>query len=244
VKRPIHTIQRVGELLDVGRVPVQNSSEAVYSVDSLGRRWVRKRVSEMGHEALLAETLGWLLARHFSVPIPDAAVSGTGEGVSWLSAALPLVKHWGEAEAGRVRNLRAVGRALMLDAVLMNGDRHAGNILLAPLKKGDRMTAWAIDFDHALVGWPGDYAAVSVDGLPSLRNLARGLPVAHMRPGARQAAREARLLDAGVVAGYVTEACEIAGEPRVGVLAGALQARLKRAIELTDRYLAGIEALP
>lgn len=240
----VHTIERLGEVLDLGRVPVQNSSEAVYAADSKGRRWIRKRVSEMGHEALLAESLGWLLARHLSVPIPDAAISGAGEGASWLSAALPLVKHWGEAEAGRVRNLRAVGRVLTLDAVLMNGDRHAGNILLAPLKKGDRMTAWAIDFDHAVVGWPGDFAAVSVDGLPSLRNLARGLPVALMRPGARQAAREARLLDASVVAGYVAEACEIAGEHRVDLLVAALQPRLDRAIELTDRYLADIEALP
>lgn len=239
----VHTITRVGEVLDLNKVPVTNSSEAVYAVDSSGRRWVRKRVSEMGHEALLAESLGWLLSRHFSIPIPDAALSGEGEGASWLSSALPLVKHWSEAERGRVRNLRAIGRVLMLDAVLLNGDRHAGNILLQPLKKGGRLTAWAIDFDHALVGWPGDYAGVSVDELPSLRNLARGLPVAEMRPGARQAAREARLLDGGVLAGYVTEACEISGEPGKDALVSALQARLVRAIELTDRYLAAIEAL-
>jgi hypothetical protein len=244
VTKATYTIPRVGEVLDLGKVPVQNSSEAVYAVDSSRRRWVRKRVLEMGHEALLAEALGWLLARHLSVPIPDAALAGSGEDASWLSSAVPLVKHWSEAEAMRVRNIRAIGRVLMLDAVLMNGDRHAGNILLAPLKKGDGMTAWAIDFDHSLVGWPADFAAVSVDGLPSLRNLARGLPVALMRPGARQAAREARLLDAGVVGGYVTEACEIAGEVRTSVVVAALQARLDRAIELTDCYLAAIEALP
>jgi hypothetical protein len=240
----VYTIPRVGEVLDLGKVPVQNSSEAVYAVDSTGRRWVRKRVSEMGHEALLAEALGWLLSRHLSVPTPDAALSGEGAAASWLSSALPLVKHWSETERDRVRNIRAIGRVLALDAVLMNGDRHAGNILLSPLKKGGRMTAWAIDFDHALVGWPGDYAAVSVDELPSLRNLARGLPVAYMRPGARQAAREARLLDGGILARYVAEACEIAGEPSGDALLTALQARLDRAIELTDRYLAAIEILP
>lgn len=239
-----HTIPRVGEVLDLNKVPVQNSSEAVYAVDSEGRRWVRKRVSEMGHEALLAEALGWLLSRQFSVPTPPAAVSGRGEGASWLSGALPLVKHWSEAERDRVRNIRAIGRVLTLDAVLLNGDRHAGNILLAPQRRGGGMTAWAIDFDHALVGWPGDYAAASVDALPSLRNLARGLPVASMRPGARQAAREARLLDRAILAGYVAEACEIAEEPRKDALVSALQARLDRAIELTDRYLASIEALP
>lgn len=244
MKGPVHTIRRVGEVQDLGKVPVQNSSEAVYSADATGRRWVRKRVSEMGHEALLAEALGWLLARHFSVPIPDAALAGQGEDASWLSEVLPLVKHWNEAERTRVRNLRAIGKVLMLDAVLMNGDRHAGNILLAPLKKGGRLTAWAIDFDHALVGWPGDFAAVSVNELPSLRNLARGLPVAAMRPGARQAAREARLLDGSILAGYVTEACEIAQEPRKDLLVSALQARVDRAIELTDLYLASIEALP
>lgn len=225
-------------------MPVQNSSGAVYSVDGTGRRWVRKRVSEMGHEALLAEALGWLLARHFSVPIPDAALTGRGEDASWLSGYLPFVKHWNAAEGTRVRNLRAIGKVLMLDALLMNGDRHAGNVLLAPLKRGDRLTAWAIDFDHALVGWPGDFAALSVDELPSLRNLARGLPVAAMRPGARQAAREARLLDRRILAGYVTEACEIAEEPRKDALLAALQARADRAIELTDLYLASIEALP
>ncbi len=240
----IPKILRLGGVLDLHRVPGRHNNDAAYAVDSTGRRWVKKTAATMGHEALLAEAVSWLLARRLSVPIPDAGVTGQGADAAWFSSYVHNVKHWGDAGNCEVRNLAALGRVLMLDAVLMNGDRHAGNIMLEPSKKGVRMTAWAIDFESATVGYPQDFADLSVDALPSLANLARGLPVALMRRGARQAAREARLLDAKIVAGYVAEACEIAQEPMVDTLAGALQDRLSRAIELTDRYLAAIEARP
>lgn len=240
----LRRIPRVADVADQDLVRVQNSSEAVYAIDSAGQKWIRKKVAETGHEAILAEALGWLLCRRLSVPIPDAAVHGDGAEASWLSSYLPTVKHWSGDEAHLVRNIRRIGRVLTVDAILMNGDRHSRNLLLEPPRRGERLTAWAIDFDHALVGWPGDFSVLSVDAIPSINNLARGLPVAYMRPGARQAAREARLLDRRLVAEYVAEACEIAKEPLIDALTRALNARLDRAVELTDSYLAAIEARP
>lgn len=68
-------IQQLPGLAVMGRkVPVPNGAEAAYALDFEGRAWVRKPVYLLGYNGLLAEALGWLLARYLEISVPDAAV--------------------------------------------------------------------------------------------------------------------------------------------------------------------------
>lgn len=228
---------------EVGLVAVPNTtSQARYFVDVDGRRWVGKHALDMGHEAVLAEAIGWMVCMEIDAPIPDACVAGAGTELVWLSECVSPVVHWTSDAAPRLQNPQDLGRALAADCLLLNGDRHVGNILLEPSPKRDTFKSWAIDFDHALVGWPADFAE-QPDTLPSTKALARGLPISLMRKGAREAAREISLWNGGYLAECVDEACELSTIPDTGILAPALAARASMLVGLTDKYLRLVEEL-
>jgi hypothetical protein len=235
-------VTRVLSVSDQSLVLVENTSNVTYAADGEGRRWVRKHVTNTGAQPMLAEILGWLLARELGIPVPDGAVAGTGNDVSWLSSYVADVTHWEPARAHLITNLDGLGGALALDAIILNADRHAGNILLQTIDP-HHVVAWAIDHENATIGHPQDFAR-SPNHIPSTANVARGLPVELLEPGARDAAVAAANLPGWLLAEIVAEACDITGERGGAVLTQALGARMAEAPRLTNAYLIALGEAP
>jgi len=231
----------VASISRLHRVPVPHTNEAVYALSGDGRRWVAKRESDMGFEALLAEALGWLLARAVGAPVPDAAICVSGAQRTWLSACVQGVLHWSASHAQRVANLESAGAVLTLDAWLMNEARHARNILVEPGSPSS-VHLWAIDWDEALAGHVSDFVE---RGLlcPSVHNHARGLPVSGLAPGARRTAQRVAAWAPKELASRVSAACEVAREERVAELTTAPQARAGALPDIVEDYLQALESL-
>lgn len=175
--------------------------------------------------------------------MPDAAVVTQGGDVArgWLSAAIPNVRHWDLASSHLVTNHEELGRFLALDAIIFNEDRHGGNILLQVLDE-QHLRAWIIDCGEALVGQPTDFSALQIDAVPAAQNIARGLPVELLAPGAEAAAVEAQQLEERLVREFVAEACEIADSlGDVDTIAAQFVRRCARAKTLTQKLLGDIE---
>jgi hypothetical protein len=244
--RPLfgRVIERVSGVMDGGPVQVDHSSEAVYAMDGKGRRWIRKKMAFTGWQPILAESLGWLIARDLGVRTPEGAVCGSGDQLSWLSAYIPNALHWQRSLAHFVKNLDDLGAMVTLDALLYNGDRHAKNILVVPGQNEADLMTWAIDMGNALVGYPRDFVDLKLR-VPENHNPARGLPLELMRPGALRAAAQAtKLAGTPVLEGYVKEACQIVGEETAPLLLEALSRRMERAGDLVEQYLKILEGIP
>ena len=112
--------------------------------------------------------------------------------------------------------------------LINNPDRHAGNLLLQPDPDESAIKLWAIDAGNALIGWPSDYAAAR-DDLPSLRNLARGLPVSEVRESALEAAEMASTISTLEIVDMVVHACHLAHEPQGELITTTLVSRCARA---------------
>jgi hypothetical protein len=236
-------IERLPSVVDLGPVPVRNSCDAAYATDG-ERRWVRKPL--MGADGLLAEALGFMLGRELLAPIPDGAVTGPTDDLAWLSEVIPNIQHWDSQYVNFIINFPEVGRLMALDAILLNDDRHAGNLVLQATATNEfERKAWGIDMGNALAGRPSDYAKAGLS-TPSIAKLVDKLPVALIAEGALLAATQAQELSKFVVVSMVREACELAHEPRENedLLSAALQARLARAPDLVEEYLSKIGARP
>ncbi|MBN1208217.1 MAG: hypothetical protein JXB05_25370 [Myxococcaceae bacterium] len=239
-----NALTRASGLVDGKLVDAENSSEAVYSMDALGRRWVRKKMLYTGWQPILAESIGWLLAREIGLRVPAGAVGGTGNELSWLSAYIGDALHWQRGLAHFVKNIDEFGAMLTLDAIIFNDDRHSKNILLVPDQGEEDYVAWAIDVGNARVGYPTEFAALGLD-VPTKPNIARGLPIELMKVGAFAAAKKAaQLAGTQTLARYVGEACDVVGESTANLLLGALSERMKHAGELVERYMQVIEGIP
>lgn len=225
---------------DGAELRVAHTETHSWSIDVTGTIWARKRVEVTGIEGLLAEAVSWLLARRLCVPVPDAAVTLSGD-LSWLSKQITPVVHWDAIHQGGITNLMDLGKVLVLDVLINNPDRHAGNLLLQPDPDESAIKLWAIDAGNALIGWPSDYAAAR-DDLPSLRNLARGLPVSEVRESALEAAEVASTISTLEIVEMVVHACHLANEPQPELITTTLVSRCARARELTDEYLMRIGA--
>jgi len=238
-------IEHVSLLESYEPVPVDNSSDATYARDTAGRLWVRKPVVNTGCSGILAEAIGLLLGRELGVPMPEAGVHGEGNEASWLSLVIKPVTHWQPQRRHFVQNMDGLGRALALDALLMNADRHGGNILLQPNPSAVELRAWCIDMGNAGVGYPVPFAeAVEAGEVPDTRNLAKDIPdiVDLLEDGARLAAQGAEKLSATRLQLMVSEACDVAKEPQDQVLFDALKKRLKDAQKIVEAYLAKVRA--
>ncbi|MBZ4419379.1 hypothetical protein [Myxococcus sp. RHSTA-1-4] len=193
---------------------------------------------------MLAELVGWFLGRDLGAPVPDAAILFPGRAdAAWLSAYIPHPIHWEAHHAHFVTNLDAFGAMLALDAIIHNHDRHKMNILLTPGAEEPELDAWAIDTGAALVGFPADFAAADL-AVPEKPNIARGLPVRLMEPGARRAARRAvELVESPALQHQVAGACRLVGEQESNILFSALSKRMKQATRLVERYIEVVGAI-
>ena len=224
-------------------VPVPNACDAVYATDGR-RRWVRKPL--MGANGLLAEALGLMLGRELHAPVPNGAVTGAPNDFEWLSEVLPNIQHWESQHVNFIINYPDVGRLMALDALLLNDDRHAGNLVLQATADNEfERRAWGIDMGNAVVGVPSDFDSAEL-ATPSIAKLVDKLPVTPIQEGALLAAVEAKGLSPYVVTSMVREACELAREPRENeeLLCKALLRRLARAPDLVEEYLSKIGSRP
>jgi hypothetical protein len=236
-------IERIPSVVDFAPVPVPNACDAVYATDG-SRRWVRKPL--MGANGLLAEALGLMLGRELRAPIPEGAVTGPPDDFVWLSEVLPNIQHWDSHSVNFVINYPEVGRLMALDALLLNDDRHAGNLVLQATAKNEfERRAWGIDMGNAVAGVPTDFAKAGL-ATPSIAKLVDRLPVTPLQEGALLAAVQAQELSPYVVTSMVREACELAREPRENeeLLLAALLRRLARAPDLVEEYLLKIGSRP
>lgn len=236
-------VPTVSALVDGSAVPVRHTNMAVYARDGSGRTWVRKRQANMGCEEFLGEALGWLLANALEAPVPDSAIFVDKDGdPSWLSECVPSVVHWDPARVNEISNADGLGAVLALDAIILNADRHGGNLLLQADATGDGLHVWAIDHGAALIG-----SAKDIDGyreeITDPRNLARGIPVDLVEGSALQAARRACSLAPLDVRGMAQGACLQAKEPAADLIADVLAERCAKAEKLVTAYLEQIRRL-
>jgi len=230
-------VPTVVELEDVGGVPVRHTNNAVYSIDERGRKWVRKRETDMGSEEFLGELLGWLLGNAIGAPLPGGAIHLGPDGVySWLSESINGVVHWDPSLANSILNPEGLGALLALDAIILNPDRHAGNILLQFQADGDSCKVWGIDQGMAHIAYPNEITG-SEDELPHCRNVARGIPIDLVSEGTVAAATRAAQLEPSRIRGMVHLACVWAREPKADVIAQMLISRCAQAETLLRVYL-------
>lgn len=229
----------ISSITRLGRVPVPHTNEATYALDAAGRGWVAKREADMGCEALLAEALTWLLARHVGVPVPDGAFCDDPSERAWLSSWVTQAKHWSAGSAGPIRNPDAAATILALDAVIFNEARHGGNILLVADAEGGS-TVLAIDADEALIGHPAELSRRGL-AIPDPRILAHRFPPHNWFIPALKAAGRIAAVPGGLLRIMAEHACAIAREPDVDTVALVLDQRCRAAHDLTRRYLALVE---
>lgn len=220
-------------------VQVEHNHNATVVVDANGTNWVAKHESEINQEGILAEAISWMLAMEIGVPVPPAAYSRDEDGLTWLSQVVHPVLHWTAHEAVFVANTETFGRVLALDAIVMNTDRHAGNILLQPDPDEYSLKAWAIDHEGAHVGY-GGFDQLGLE-LHEPRKIARGLPMDRMGPAAMEGARLAEELPASTVQDIVNQGCEIAGLRQwAEAQSRGLLRRCRSAVSLTEQYLQAV----
>lgn len=207
------TLLRREELELEAEISVGSTAEAVW----LGRsfddsRWVAKKPL-LGESELLAELVGWLLARAIEAPVPSGCGLWEDEQGEWwaLSRFVEDASHWTPSkDPSRVRNLEAIGLLLAVDGILWNEDRHAKNILVA--NRDD--CAVGIDFGAALVGHPPSLQSRGIAAPPRRRQdlvvelaLARPSVAAGVGDGALRLARLDEREIAAIAAASTKQVC-------------------------------------
>lgn len=224
-------------MIDGEAVPVANASQARWAMDASGRQWVRKHTDHSGLEALLAEAVSFLLGGRLRVRQPHGAVYIDKDGWSWMSERIRAVsEHWEPGMRDFIENPGEVGAMLALDAILLNEDRHPGNLLVQPQKDETHLRVWAIDSGNALIAQPFDFLSRGLEA-PNPHKHARGLPIAALCDAALAAAAVATTIDVDDISAYVTHGCALVGEPRAAELAVALRARCRAAPAIVTSYL-------
>lgn len=235
ISTKIEQLQDAPKLGDV--VPVRHQAGARYALAD-SRHWVWKRKLAIGEHGMLGEALGWIWSRELGLPVPDAAIYLPGEYTEdcWLSEVVEGVRHW-RADKVPLENIRELGAILALDVVLMNADRHDGNILLQPRVEDGREVwkVWGIDMGNAKVGVVDEFLDVD-DELPSIEKLPDDLPFEILDDSALEAAKEIAGLDGQFITKSVHEACSVAGNAQAAPLADALRLRCNKAVSLVERY--------
>lgn len=236
-------IETLTAVTDGALVPIENGSEARWAIDSTGRQWVRKREADTGFQPLLAEAISYLLARRLGVRQPEGAVYADESGLSWMSERIVAAgEHWEPDMRDLIANPAELAAMFVLDALIVNEDRHRRNLLVQPVGDETRLRLWAIDSGNALIGQIDDFIARGVEP-PNPSNHARGLPVGALRDAALAVAAVAHQLDESDVRAYVKEGCRLVKEARGLDLANALFARCREAPTIVTGYLDLVGAL-
>ena len=199
------------------------------------RAWIHK--PSMGFNEVLAEAIGLLVGRCLGVRVPAGAVYIENGAPSWLSEIVEHAKHWNPDLCGSLADPSEIARIYVLDAIIQNEDRHAGNLLLER-RPGGLYQAWSIDTADAGINEPESL----IESLepPDPRNHFSAAPLDEQTcEEARETAKRcAVLLSSEGAQACASVACAISAcpdwEPAV---AEALRYRGQHAPAIVDRYL-------
>jgi hypothetical protein len=233
------TIERIEHVTVLNPVPVRNSSNATYVLDSSGRKWIRKTTDACD---VLAEAISTLLCKVVDVPVPDGAcLLAPEEGAKpfWLSQVIEGIVHWSGARAQMLVNPQALGSILAVDAVVGNYDRHNENLLLQPTPDPASLYLFGIDFARAWVG-TAEHICDAGLALPPLHSLAPDIPMDLAEPGALKCAERLSNVDDAAIIRIVRSCCKFTSEARDQDIAAALYRRCQAAGELIPSYLQAI----
>jgi hypothetical protein len=224
-----------------GRVEGPHSNEVEYVIDDDGNRWVLKR-NMLGYNSILAEAVGLELSRLLGIQTPSAGLLVEPGQHLWMTRYLPDVKHWSLDDRHLVKNLPDIGGMLVLDIVVGNEDRHAGNILLQA--KDRTLTAFSIDMEQSWAGTPEDISERPVEELPKItRGFARLLPMAELEAHMLTAAQRCESWTEDVVGAVVQPWCNLLEERRGRAIINGLCVRAGRATQLTQQRVQQIRSL-
>lgn len=212
-----------------------------------GRSWICKYARKAQRRELMiqSEAIAAMLVPHFGARLPAVAVADIGnEAHAWLSEELVGAVAWEPRQHATIlENFGEVGAMLALDAVLLNDDRHPGNLIVHGIDdRADVLIGFAIDNDKAL----HDVVALGqrIDLLPAIEKHLKGLPRSPVLiEGALSAAARARAIGAGTLRAIASESCAAAGLPNDPIIFELLRARCERAESLTRRHLAALGLL-
>lgn len=230
-------IRTITSLVKRGEVPVPSTSVPVYAMGD-GEFWVAKNG---GSGEVLAEALGWLLAGRLRVPTaPRVAVYLEGGQVWWLSGLVEGVNEWKSSDAFAIVNADALGRMMLLDVVMLNTDRHSRNILIINDGQGPRVVA--IDMGGAEIA--GGAAAANPLTPLDISRLAPGVVRPVVERGMRGAIGHLSKIDDNALHQMCAVAVQAAGlhMAKADEIAEVLIARRDASTELTDRFLADLDA--
>jgi hypothetical protein len=126
---------------------------------------------------------------------------------------------------------------LALDALILNPDRHAGNLLLEPEPDPPppHLRLWSIDLGNARVGWPTDFLEEEDEVPEPIPELV--LPVESVSGPAMQTAAQAVEISRGQLTLAVMEVTQVSELKRI---IDVLKRRFERAPELVLRYLSSM----
>jgi hypothetical protein len=216
-------------------VPVACSAEVRYAASASGERWVGKRC---GGSDVIAEACGWLLARELEVPVVTRVGVSAGDGdLWWLGALVDNAGHFTPSAAQQVTNPEALGRVLLLDALLGNEDRHGGNLLVAHGVDGSRVIA--IDFAGSWAGSPSTFVTRGEEA-PSMTKVAPGITRGLVAASAEACAARAEALSTATLGAIAFEACRVARYGRAEDLDEALTFRFSRARVILSSVLSSL----
>lgn len=235
-------IRRLTGLSRLGLVG-HGMNNAEWAQDSTGTLWVQKTEAEVETTAeMLAEVLGFQLGSAIGAPVPEIAVCLDAGGRASLSRAVATPTHWDAVHAHNLINYDELGAMITLDVLILNSDRHPGNLLLQPDPDDLHIRAWAIDAGSASAGYPGQFAAEHSRGqIPSLSNYVNDLPLRLAREGAVQAAEAAEGLSETTLQAFARECCSLAGNSEADKLADTLISRCRSAPQLLSTFWARLE---
>jgi hypothetical protein len=220
------------------RLELPGAHHPYLASDASARWWVLKPLQPRG---ILAEAMGGLLARALGVPIPEFGIFESDErGRGWLSEFVMGAQHFGAARAEGLADQADLGRMLALDAIVHNEDRNTENILFEPLAELGRFRGWVIDHEAALVARPRELASKGL-GAPRPFALPSGFVAdAEARRAALDTAVEAQRLPEAMVRAMVDVAAEVAGALDREILAHALVARCRHALQIVEHFLGDV----
>lgn len=238
---PVLPLERVRQLSAIEPVPVQNSSDCHYVIDSDGRKWVRKVVTASD---LLSECVSFMLCRLLDVSVPGAAYlqQRDGDEPMWLSAVVDSVVHWNHRRAQILHDPSELGGILAIDALVGNFDRNHKNILLTPNPDVTCMRVYGIDFANSWVGSPRGFAELGL-GVPDVTNHVRGVPVEAVSSGAQKVALKLNKIHENELSAIVANSCSVACEPQSDILLSALRDRCAHAEQIVGRHLESVAKL-
>jgi len=222
-------------------VPVPNSSDCHYVIDSGGRKWVRKMVTA---NDFMGECVSYMLCRLVRVSVPRAAYlqEHDGDEPMWLSAVVDSVVHWNHRRAQVLRDPSELGGILAIDALVGNFDRNHKNILLRPDPDATCMRVYGIDFANSWVGSPRGFADLGLN-VPDVTNHVRGIPIEAVSPGAQKIAAKLNKIDEDELAAIVEDSCSVACEPESDLLLSALRDRCAHAQQIVGLHLESVARL-